>query len=1328
MDKIKFSLNSDAINASNPYLGARVNAFEIGTQGTMILLSPKSPSWKLGVHLYDNSDPRSPYEKNVGQEFYLLCPKEGRKETLLIFDNRDLGLDIGASESTHPYSRKLQIAIFLKYLPGGRSLYLSYKIDDQVREFDIPCPYPVGAFRITLEAVNDMAEMDIELQSITGFQGNLTPFRVGNVLFRYGNAVDRAVLEKVSHLVLPVSAEGFSTERILEVNRLFGLEAPRPAPGGSLQTFNKKYNGRPMSVSYARSVFEQSSNLRTIEEICNSLAVLLNREAGSSNVSLPLLGTGTGRLPVNTIGDLFIDKFRPLFQFHRLFVSIMDREVFNVLHAHYENDATPAPFAFFKARPVIIAELENEFNTFIDDEDFGLNILHDVLELTLRQVNRLNLSALAKMEFLRKLEIIDSKIVDLDFSGLFANLRSLSIVDCGIQDIREIARCRKIDFLNLSNNVIGDISQLKHLEALSVLIVKGNNLQSLEGMEACKNLDYLDVSSNAIRDAAPLSGLKNLRNLNLSRNSISELSFIRKLTGLKILDVSHNRISDAKAVLKSPSLEQLIISNNPLEREYDIKISDFENHLVTVKNYLLRQEEKRKIQLEFPVKVLLLGNHASGKSTLLHYFQEKTLVSDLDSTHIIKIEPYPKTYERFPRAIFFDFGGQDYYHGIYRAFLSGGAVYMLLWQTGTNDNKQQLDSRGMMTQNFKLDYWFHQKKYLEQEKFYSDDPILLVQTRADVDQKLLPECVSGNDQISNEFHISLKTARSGGKSAPKNISLKNYHALEYLQESMHELLAERQSVRKEPRWYVDFIDLVLNRAKQSDFHAVEVQELLSYYNRDDEDIEAYLKDDLDQLHRQGLIIYYKDAIPSKAWLNPVALVDYIHSVVLNKELLGKDFNGKMSIQKLADIDGDVVELLIQQKVLFYHSQDNSYIVPNYLPLAQVADSDFDLLTFGLGKPLFVLKFKHFIPFGLINQIICAFGVLPDRKRFWRDQLLFTLEGTVKILIKIDFENLEIKVFAHFFDKAVEKNKDEYIKYLFYGLLINYWDMQMFSFAEFKQYHANSLKLEDFDIGDEMYSKINHAINIYDNHNCQPLDLYISMDEEYFIAYQTLCGLEDEVQVSCFELDAQRNFKEKLVPKPVFQFQPFTLRALKRPKKAVISYSKKDIALVDKFRQYLVPLSDDGLIENPWYCSELIAGSDWDDTIQQKFNEAEIIFFMISENLMSTSYVKDHEIKNAIDRWNRDQSIRIVPIVLVSYHWARKGSYNLADFTALPYTAYPITSFPDQHMAWNYVSEAIRIMLENDLYPGSEPFRLSQEMEQFFKRVMDYRAGKLPAED
>jgi hypothetical protein len=89
---------------------------------------------------------------------------------------------------------------------------------------------------------------------------------------------------------------------------------------------------------------------------------------------------------------------------------------------------------------------------------------------------------------------------------------------------------------------------------------------------------------------------------------------------------------------------------------------------------------------------------------------------------------------------------------------------------------------------------------------------------------------------------------------------------------------------------------------------------------------------------------------------------------------------------------------------------------------------------------------------------------------------------------------------------------------------------------------------------------------------------------------------------------------------------------------------------------------------------LEAGDVWDEKIQKKFEEADIIFSMVSENLMGVKYVQENEIKNAIDKYNKFKNIKIVPILLVPYHWSRKGTYNLANFSGLPYKLLPVNSF------------------------------------------------------
>jgi internalin A len=95
-----------------------------------------------------------------------------------------------------------------------------------------------------------------------------------------------------------------------------------------------------------------------------------------------------------------------------------------------------------------------------------------------------------------------------------------------------------------------------------------------------------------------------------------------------------------------------------------------------------------------------------------------------------------------------------------------------------------------------------------------------------------------------------------------------------------------------------------------------------------------------------------------------------------------------------NVPAEILAILEKQKVIFKHEYADDggteYILPNFLPLAETEQADFDLFTFGLTNPAFVLHFQDFLPVGLINQLICFFGRQPDRKKFWRNQIVFLL--------------------------------------------------------------------------------------------------------------------------------------------------------------------------------------------------------------------------------------------------------------------------------------------------------------------------------------------------
>lgn len=164
-----------------------------------------------------------------------------------------------------------------------------------------------------------------------------------------------------------------------------------------------------------------------------------------------------------------------------------------------------------------------------------------------------------------------------------------------------------------------------------------------------------------------------------------------------------------------------------------------------------------------------------------------------------------------------------------------------------------------------------------------------------------------------------------------------------------------------------------------------------------------------------------------------------------------------------------------------------------------------------------------------------------------------------------------------------------------------------------------------------------------------------------------------------------------------------------------------ISNVHTLRRYLQPLVDKELIEQPWYCTDLKAAEEWNETIKKRFEEADIVFFMISEYFYSTEYIVEHEIKEIIKRYDGDKSsVKIIPIILEFYDWERKKPYNLQRFTALPFQAKPISDFNNPKMAWYTIAESVKMMIEKDLNPENKD-SLSRELQEIYERQVE---GKL----
>ena len=300
-----------------------------------------------------------------------------------------------------------------------------------------------------------------------------------------------------------------------------------------------------------------------------------------------------------------------------------------------------------------------------------------------------------------------------------------------------------------------------------------------------------------------------------------------------MLDLHSNKIkniNDLETILSS--LKKLVIDNNPFVTEQNWKLSKYENHLSTIENYFSKKNAKETINYKLPVKVLLLGNHGAGKSTLLDYLitpnkKTRKIKKLSDSTHIVRIEKYPKT-KKLPEIIYFDFGGQDYYHGIYKAFLTNDAINILLWNSKTDENKIRIDNvNNILTRDFTKNYWLHQLKHQYSDKanvtsnheILKDEIVLIAQTHADKDIRITENKHIKGINIKNEFHISLNQ---------DSLDEKNIHKinLDFLESNLNYEIEEKKSESSynvlQPKWYGAFLNFIFSFPSEKCIHLNEL--------------------------------------------------------------------------------------------------------------------------------------------------------------------------------------------------------------------------------------------------------------------------------------------------------------------------------------------------------------------------------------------------------------------------------------------------------------------------------------------------------------------------
>lgn len=862
-----------------------------------------------------------------------------------------------------------------------------------------------------------------------------------------------------------------------------------------------------------------------------------------------------------------------------------------------------------------------------------------------------------------------------EIPGAVQSLKNLSVLICcgedneswEIKNTNVISNAESVRCLDLRNNNIKTIAPLLSLRQLNSLYLGNNEITEVEGIRKLNNLEKLDISSNSLTDITPISKLTKLRFLDCSNNKIAKVSLLGSIESLEELYLTENNIGDIdelKFVLKREAKIYLEISDNPFVAVKQLNLFRDEDHFNFVKEVLTRNiYSSSKVSVTYPAKILLLGNHASGKSTLVNYL---TGSHEVGSTHLLRIENYfidntQSGENLLPNAIFFDFGGQDFYHGVYQIFISKDSLQIILFNEKNNKNSIIKDCDGRPTINFDLNYWLEQKAYHEANT--SDRAhFILCQSFSNIGSSYSFDFQPiKHDGYLRSFFLCLASEEDDVYKK----ALAFYEAEKaYFKAYLDSHLKKSQITSMEPKWYVDFLKYIFDK-NGKDERPTKLHDILIRYKSpepNDEQKLQSLRTTLITLHRHGIVLFYDDikGLEDVVWLNPAELVRFIQDKILGKK--GNDFPSGIVSRKIFEtqINDDKLLLLLRtQKVIFLHqpsknNNDDEYIIPNYLPIATPDNLDLQLFLFDFGNANLTLKFKDFIPFGFINQMICFFGMQPDIKKFWRNKLLFTLNGQVRVLIEIDFEMLLISV--RFQQKDKLHFSEEILKeYLFYSILGLYWNIdttEIFNLEELSIY-ANEPQKEK----DHSNKQKNFRWNLLKTKmEYVPSDLFLSVDSKNYVRYFDLFEKsEDHKLIQAFEIDRDGRINlERNKDVDLIQFKPFSDKNFIKMKQVFIAYSKYDEAYLQELEDHLVTLKQEGLAT--FNCGKIELGKEWDSEIKRQLDLCDIMVCLVSVKFLNTDYVTKIEIPNAIA-----QEKLIIPIIIKACDWENSqiGKYQAA---------------------------------------------------------------------
>lgn len=153
-----------------------------------------------------------------------------------------------------------------------------------------------------------------------------------------------------------------------------------------------------------------------------------------------------------------------------------------------------------------------------------------------------------------------------------------------------------------------------------------------------------------------------------------------------------------------------------------------------------------------------------------------------------------------------------------------------------------------------------------------------------------------------------------------------------------------------------------------------------------------------------------------------------------------------------------------------------------------------------------------------------------------------------------------------------------------------------------------------------------------------------------------------------------------------------------PVKLFISYSHKDEAFKNRFDIALKPLKRLGMIDL-WQDGLLLAGEEFEKTILQEIDNAEVVCLLVSPHFLNSDYCFSKEMEIALQN-RRQNGCYVVPILLSSTPLWQK--FEIGKLNALPKDGKPVDTWSNADEAWLNVVTKINELVEHIQKNGKRP--------------------------